>query len=58
MSDAGKAFIIESSQDLSYLEYDEDLVEDIRDEYVLDSNWAINGKQVESDNSRDEIDND
>ena len=38
------AAIIESSQDMSYLEYDEDLVEDARDKLATETVWANNGE--------------
>jgi len=43
LSDIDHAAIIESIHDMSYLEYDEDLVEDRRDELVTETAWANNG---------------
>jgi len=42
--------IFESSHDMTYLEYDEDLVEDSHDELVTEMAWANNG----GDNSESE----
>ena len=41
--DLDHAVIIETDQDMSYLEYDEDLVEEFCDELVTELAWANNG---------------
>ncbi len=40
MSDIDHADIIESSHDHSYLEYEEDLIDNFRDELVTETAWA------------------
>ena len=42
ISDLDHADIIETGQDMSYLEYDEDLVEEFHDELVTELAWANN----------------
>ena len=54
VSDLDHADIVESAQDMSYLEYDEDLVEYIRDEFASEMAWASNANDANSDNSDNE----
>ena len=54
VSDLDHADIVESAQDMSYLEYDEDLVDDIRDEFASETAWAGNANDANSDDSDNE----
>ena len=52
LSDIDHAKIIESSHGMSYLEYDEDLVDDFREELVTGMAWTNNAN--DQDESSDE----
>ena len=49
VSDEDSAFIIEAGADETYLEYDEDLLDEAPDELTTEDNWSSIGNWNDSD---------